>query len=206
VYVRAFFVDNFEMFTRNATTWGVWLGGYDLSNGLVERPPIQPVSLTVGAGTAHTLPLTALRRLRVSLELANGTTPLDDGEGPGAAVVVRSAVDLENPELYGAASAPCLSLDTPETSELTGIVIGSGQFFLSAVIDDFNAGGELPPGGLLALDVNGTTYSLPDSSRFIVPPTAYTVSHSVALNFVVPLGDGGAPPPYACPVPDAGTD
>jgi hypothetical protein len=206
VYVRAFFVDNFEMFAREATTYGVWLGGYDLSVGLVERPPIQAVQLAAGAGRSHTLPMIALRRLRATLALAPGVTPLDDGQGPAAVVAVRSATELENAQLFGTAGAPCVKLGAGSTAELTGILIGSGTFFLSAGIDDFNVGGGLPAGGLIALDVNGTEYSLPAATRVVAGPTAYTVTHTVPLNLVVPLGDGGAPPPYACPISDAGSD
>jgi len=206
VYVRAFFVDNFEMFARDATTWGVWLGGYDLSAGLVEAPPIQAVQLTVGAGRSHTLPMTALRRLQTTLTLASGVTPLDDGQGPASVLAVRSATQLENAQLFGAASAPCVKLGAGGNAQLTGILIGSGTFFLGAGVDDFNLGGDLPRGSLVALDVNGSDYSLPGTCRINVAATAYTVTHTLPLNLVVPLGDGGAPAPYACPSPDAGGD
>ena len=170
----------------------------------VENPPIQEVRLTPGVGRSHTLPMTALRRLRATLTLAKGVTPLDDGQGPASVVAVRSATQLENAQLFGAAAAPCVNLGSGASAELTGILIGSGTFYLSAGVDDFDVGGALPRGGLITLDVNGTQYSLPESSRVVVPQNAYSVAHTVPLNLVVPLGDGGAPAPYACSGADAG--
>ena len=50
VYVRAFFIDNFDFFASNEDiTWGVWIGGHSFTNGLVEAPPLGAQQLTIGA-------------------------------------------------------------------------------------------------------------------------------------------------------------
>jgi hypothetical protein len=48
-------------------------------------------------------------------------------------------------------------------------------------------------------------FSLPAANRVMVPANAYSVNHTVPLNFLVPLGDAGAPPPFSCTTTDAGT-
>jgi hypothetical protein len=205
VYVRAVFADNFETFVLGRTTWGTWIGGYNLAGGLIENPPIQAVQLTAGAGRSYRLPLVALRRLRATLTLAAGVTPLDDGQGPASVVAVRLPTPRENEPIYGAASSPCASVASGSSAPLEGILVGSGQFYLAAGIDDYDLGGSLAPGGLFSVEVSGNTFSLPATSRVAVAPTAYTVTHIVPLTLAVPLGDAGTPAPYACPTVDAGT-
>jgi hypothetical protein len=48
-------------------------------------------------------------------------------------------------------------------------------------------------------------FAIPATSRVVVAPTAYSVNHTVPLNFLVPLGDGGTPAAFSCTIPDAGT-
>jgi hypothetical protein len=204
-YVRAVFADNFETFILNATTWGTWLGGYNLSAGLVENVPIQAVQIPAGTGRSHPLPLIALRRLRTTLTLASGVTPVDDGEGPASVLAVRLATPRENEPIYGAGTAPCVRVGGGSNPTLEGLLVGSGTFYLAAGVDDYNLGGNLPRGGIVSLDVNGTMYALPATSRVTVAPNAYSINHTVPLNFLVPLGDAGAPPSFSCTPVDAGS-
>jgi hypothetical protein len=205
VYVRAIFVDNFETFILNRTTWGTWLGGYNFFAGLVENIPIQPVQIPAGTGRALRLPMVALRRLRTTVTLASGVTPLDDGEGPASVLAVRSATPRENEPIYGVGSTPCVRVASGSTPTLEAILVGSGTFYLAAGVDDYALGGNLPRGGLVSLDVNGSMFSLPAASRVDVAQNAYTVNHTVPLNFLVPLGDAGTPPSFSCTTADAGT-
>ena len=157
-----------------------------------------------GAGRSYQLPLIALRRLRATVTLASGVTPLDDGEGP-ASVRRRPAGDPARKRTDLRRRAPHRVCASAVVATLEGLLIGSGTYYLAAGVDDYNLGGSLPPGGLISLDVSGNMFSLPATSRVVVAPNAYTVNHTVPLNFVVPLGDGGTPAPYACPIADAGT-
>jgi len=146
-YVRAIFADNFTTLARRPT-WGTWLGGYDLSHGWIETPPIQAVQIPVGTGRTLRMPLVALRRLRATLTLASGVTSLDDAEGTAWVLAVRSANSRENEPLHGGTRPGCMRLGS-EFSTLEGVLVGSGTFYLAAAFDDYNLGGTVPPGALL---------------------------------------------------------
>ena len=146
------------------------------------------------------MPLTAVRQLNVDLRLSSGTVPLDNGQGPASAVAIKNQVPGPNEPLFGLAVRPCVNISGGATERLTGVLIGSGVHYLVASVDDYNLNtGDLPPGGIIALEFPDGGFRLPDSTRVTVAPDAYTVSHAVPLNFVVPLPDGGAPPSFSCP-------
>jgi len=203
-YVRAIFADNFMTLARRPT-WGTWLGGYDLSGGWIETPPIQAVQIPVGTGRTLRMPLVALRRLRATLTLASGVTPLDDAEGTAWVLAVRSANSPENEPLHDGTSTECVRIGS-EFSTLEGVLVGSGTFYLAAAFDDYNVGGTVPPGGLVSFDFKGTVFSLPEATRVEVARTAYSVNATVPLSFLVPVGPGGAPQPFSCPRFPPGND
>jgi len=206
VYVRAVFADNLAVFDGDDITWGVWLGGYDLTAGFRELSELEPLSLTAGAGTALSMPLSALRRLRVDVRLAASVTPLDDGRGPASILALRNQLPAEGEPLFGFGAADCIAVSSSAPSRVTGLLAGSGEFFIVAAVDDFNVGtGSLPPGSLVTLEAGDGGVSLPANSRLVVPPRAYSVDHTAILNLAVPAGDP-APPPFACNPADAGAD
>ena len=203
-YVRAIFADNIDTLRFNRPTWGTWLGGYDLSAGPIDTPPIQTVEIPAGTGRSIRMPLVAVRRLRATLSLASSVTPLDDGEGPAWALAVRTATPREDEPIHGGAIVPCARVGAGSSPTLEGMLVGSGTFYLAAGVDDYNLGGTIPPGGLLSVNVNGSMFTLPAATRLDVAPNAYTVDATVPLNFLLSLGAGGAPRPFSCATVDAG--
>jgi hypothetical protein len=206
-YVQAIFADRIDIdaFVSARPTWGAWLGGYDLSGGLSETPPIQAVQIPAGTGRSMRMPMVALRRLRVTLSLASNVTPLDNGDGPAWALAVRTATPRQDEALHGGATLPCASVGAGSNPILEGVLIGSGTFYVAAGVDDYNLGGTVPGGGLLSFNVDGSVFSLPAATRLEVAPNAYTVDHTVPLNFLVPLEAGEIHSPFSCTTADAGT-
>lgn len=205
VYVRTFFVDNPAALNSNNLSWGVWVGGVDLSNGLRGSLPIAPITLSAGHAKSVTQALTALRRLRVALSLASGTTPLDDGQGPVRIGAWRTTTPTMSSPLSGYGRDACVDVSAGPAI-VPAVLVGSGTFYLSADLDDFNVGGSgsTGPGILESLAFTGGVVSLPAENAVTVGATQYSVEHAVQLNYVSPLGSGGAPPAYSCVV-DAGT-
>ncbi len=206
VYVRSIFVDNLAILTDNNLTWGAWIGGIDLSGGLKQTLPLDTVQLVAGQGTSITEHLTALRRLRVAMTLASGTTPLDDGQGPAEFVVWDTQTpDVNTPAIFGIGKRRCADV-TGAGTIVEGFVIGTGDRWISAQLDDYNIGKDPRPGSIQSVEVDDAGVpKLPDANKITIAQQ-YTLPHAVELNSIEPLGDGGAPAPYACPAVDAGTD
>ena len=203
-YVRAIFTANLiDTFSLHQPTWGTWFGGYDLSSGPIESTPLQAVQIPAGTGRSLRMPLNALRRLRVTLTLPSGVAPLDDGEGPAWALAVRTETPREDERVQGGATLPCARVGAGSSPTLEG-ARRIGTFYLAAGVDDYNLGGTRPPGGLVSFNFNAGTYTLPAATRVEVAPNAFTVDHTVPLNFRLPLESGGAPAPFSCATVDAG--
>lgn len=207
VYVRAFFSDNLTAAVTGPIDWGVWIGGYELDQGL--RPsPIQEVRLTAGKGTHLELPLTALRYLHAEFDLAPGLTPLDDGQGPGLALAFLDPTLRPNNRLVGVASSECVAPSEGGSIILEGFFVGSGQIYLLGSINDFNLTsgvGQAPPGSLVSLaSSEAGVRTLEDSVT--IGPRQYSMNAHVILRAVVPLGDVDAGSGFACKTSDAGAE
>jgi hypothetical protein len=197
VYVRAFFFDNADALAEQLISWGVWLGGNDLSQGFQDSMPLQKVDLVPGQAQGLTLPLTALRKLTVSLSVGPGVVPLDDAQGPLVWAAFKDKSPTMGTPTHGIGGPRCASLSDSKQVALGGFFIGSGKLWVAATLDDFNTG-NYSSGSIFAADFSGGGFSLPDSARIDVPPTAYRQSLDLALDVVLPL-TGAKPPSYQCP-------
>ena len=146
VYPRVIFVD-----ARNTPrpTAGWWFGGYDLANGLAGTILLKPVTLTPGQGTTITLDLTALRRLSVTI--SSTATPIGNGMGAASVLVVPDVSPSATSKIFGSGASACAKVNGGATSVVGGFVMGKGPYYTVAQLDDFGAGGVLPPGALSSL-------------------------------------------------------
>ena len=194
VYVRAIFVDNPGPFGSGDLGYGAWVGGVNFLDGIQKDEPLVAVSLLHGQGNVVDVPLVALRKLDVTVHLA--ATPIGDGQGPLAVVVVNDEDPTKKPPPVGIAVGPCVNVASGDV-HLTGFFVGSGAHWVTGILKDLGGGADIPPGALAALSVNGQTYRLP--TRIDVAPNAYTASATINLTFVSPLpADAGAVPPNSC--------
>lgn len=211
VFVRAYFFDNFDALVVGPT-YGTWIGGYDFSNGLYGVGPILEVVLPTGKGTNHVLPLTTLRKLEVTLTLANVIAPVGDGQGPVSVSLVDSKQANAMSPLFGIARKSCGDITTPGGVTVDGFVIGTGPYYAFGAVYDFGTrpGVALPPGTIFdfQVDPDGGPGSIPDAAQVVYPANAYVVTKSVELNVVMPSGDAGAPDADTvhCAPGDAGAD
>lgn len=194
VYVRAIFVDDSTRLGAGATLGpGAWVGGINLDDGLQEKDPVLPVDVNVGQGNAIDLPLTALRKLTVKVHAS--ATPVGDGQGPLAALVVNSAEASKKPPAFGAATSTCADISKDVT--LTGFVVGRGPYWVTGALNDLGLPGDFPPGTLAAVDVMGNKATIPQTLTY--KADAYSVSTSIDLSFAVPWPmDAGDVPPNSC--------
>jgi hypothetical protein len=195
VYLRAVFLDNKAALAPDGEGWGAWLGGQDLSNGVVTPQPILPLSVAQGSAQDVDVPLVALRRLSVQLNLE--ITPRGDGEGPLLVTAFRTATPTTGTPLFGIAGAACAKA-APGPVSVTGYLIGSGAFYLGALVNDLGATGSLPPGSLVSLDTSGPGGASRLPTRLAVAPTEYAASIDVPLNAMIPLPGDPMIPPNSC--------
>ena len=193
VYLRAVFVDNPSALAPNGAGFGVWIGGADLSNGLDESQPILPLSLTQGAAQDVDLALVATRRLEVTLSV--DVKPLGDGEGPLLVTALRTATPASDTPYFGIAGAACIKADNPLS--VTGYVIGSGLFYVGALLNDLGASGTFPPGSLISIDTSGGG-SGALSAKVTVNPQEYSVAVKVPLNALIPMPSDPVIPANSC--------
>lgn len=193
VYVRAVFVDNQTAFAPGGEGYGVWLGGADLSSGVVDPQPLVPLSLTAGAAHDVDVRLVALRRLEVKVNLA--VTPAGDGEGSLLVTAVRTQTPVADTQVFGVAAAKCAKTK-PSGASVTGFVIGSGTFYMGALLKDLGGDGLLPEGALASLDASVTPNRLP--TRLVVGPADYATSVEVPLNLLVPVSPNTPIHPNSC--------
>ena len=188
VYARAVFVDSTAPDPQVGA--GTWLAGYDLSSGLLTVTPLVAQSLPQGAGTNVSLDLVALREMTITM--TRTVTPAGNGEGPATVVATPDQVPTSTSTLFGLATSPCARVDGSNSAQLTGFVIGKGPYYVVGQLDDFGLGDggvSLPPGALDSLELAGAGYEIPAADQMTYAPTAYQVSHTIALDMLVP----GAP-------------
>jgi len=208
VYVAAWFFDDTTAIGKmKDPVAGTWVGGYDLSNGLVENPPIDSIALTIGAGTNSALPIHPLRKLSVTVTRTSGVNPAGDGQGPLSVVVTQTQTLTPTTKLFGFGSLPCADLSGTSSVTLNGMLYGSGPFYVTGVLDDFGLGtNDLPAGSLASLAMSGGNLQIPAKNKITVPVGDYQVTSSIELGWVTPAPDAGADNVNCSTIPDAGSD
>jgi hypothetical protein len=208
VYVVAWFFDDATAIGKmKDPDAGTWVGGYDLSNGLVENPPIDSVALTIGAGQNASLPIHPLRKLSVTVTRTTGVNPAGDGQGPLGVIVTQTQTLTSTTKLFGFGSLPCADLSGTSSITVDGILYGSGPFYVTGVLDDFGLGTkDLPPGSLASLALSGGNLQIPAKNKITVPVGDYQVTSSIELGWVTPAPDAGADNANCSTIPDAGSD
>jgi hypothetical protein len=188
VYVRVVFVD--DPAANPQVGASTWLGGFDLSAGLLSSTPLVAHPLPVGEGTALSIDLVALREMIVTMN--RSVAPAGNGEGPATAVATPDQSPTSASPLFGEATNACARVDGTNTAVVPGFVIGKGPYYVAGVVDDFgldDGGLSLPPGALTSLEVDGGGFVLPAANLLTYDPKAYRVSQTITLNYVLP----GAP-------------
>ncbi|MCS6898691.1 MAG: hypothetical protein RMJ98_02900 [Myxococcales bacterium] len=198
VYLRALFFDNLEALEKGNISWGVWFGGQDLNKGLTPNLPIDEQSLPIGKGTTRSMPLTALRRLEVTVKLASTTQPVDDGSGPFRWFAFAQQGVQEKTPLLGLSSERCLSLPANPAPVVRGLVVGSGDRFILGSLNDFNLPDPLAQGSILNATFAPGQVSIV-GGKISLGPQEYRKAHSIDLSLVVPLSGPPKPPSYTCP-------
>ncbi len=196
VYLFSIFADNMDVFGANGLTWGTWVGGIDLSNGL-RGGDLQTVQLKTGEGTSSTLDLTALRRLRVTIGVDNGITLPDDGQGPVYFDTFKLSKLDQNTPSFGSGQLACGDLSDGKTEAVEGIVITGGTHWLVGQLDEYNQG-SFPDNGAvhnIKIDQVTATASVADSVTFAADQ--YAAAVSITLGEVG--GNDGSLPSYSCP-------
>jgi hypothetical protein len=195
VYVRALFIDNPALLVPGtALTYGAWVGGVDLTKGFLTKEPLTAVPVQIGQGNALTLPLSALRKLTVTVHAS--ATPIGDGQGKLAIIAVNGADPTKKPPAFGYAVDACADVVAGDVT-LTGFVIGAGPYWVTGILNDLGLPGDLPPGSLSALDLTGGKVRIP--KELVIGPGDYSPSVKIDLGFVSPLpADAGAPGPNSC--------
>jgi hypothetical protein len=198
VYLRALFFDHGGFNQFGGIAWGTWLGGLDLSRGLVNDTTLVPVSVTPGGVTTVSVPLTALRRLTATV--TTSVKPLGDGEG--ALSVTASPIQALSPNAptYGYGIDPCVDVTKgPQTVEM--ILLGSGKFYVVGYFDDLGiqTPGSIPPGTLLSLrDVDISTGS-GTYDEIMVAADQYSGKIAIDLGYVTEFrGSPSAVGPNSC--------
>jgi hypothetical protein len=181
VYIRTYFIDNpLWLQTKTGLTFGMFIGGMDLSGGVGSPPPLQQVSLTAGQSTIVTQKLTALRRFQTRVVLGLSPDggpgqPAGNGQGPLSVNVYEQATP--SPAIYGTAQYPCVDIVSQPSFSVTGFFYNGAANTVSSwfygQLDDFGLGGSSPAGALVSLAAGGTT--IPDSQKVDVAADKYDV-------------------------------
>jgi hypothetical protein len=181
---------------------GYLIGGYDLSNGILNSTPVKSVTLQQGSGTGVTIDLVALRGLTVNLTL--GTTLTGNGQGPATIIATTTETPMNGSPLFGAGQSSCVSVAGNTPAAVTGFVIGKGPYYAAAVVAQFgplDAGVSLPPGALTSLVEANSGIMIPPADMLSYPAsypaTAYMITGSLTLGFVVPGSPGSQT--FTCP-------
>jgi hypothetical protein len=189
-YVRAIFIDNPASFNGGLQA-GWWVGGLDLSQGLANAP-LMPLTLTAGTATNVTIDLIALRQLTLTVSRDPGLTAPGNGQGPLKAIAVNTTL-LQDAGTYffGVAQNPCANVSGDAAATVPGWVVLNGPYWVAATLDEFDAGGSFPAGGLFSLEVDAGVPFIPSIDEISYDASAYQVTGSVVLTYANPW-DGGA--------------
>jgi hypothetical protein len=227
-YILTYFIDNpagFQAAQQGTLTYGMYVGGLDLTGGIQPVPPLRPVTLTTGQGTIVSQYLTAMRRFDtvvVRLPLlpdGGGLLPPaagGDGTGPIAVGVYRDP-HPDPTKVYGGALATCADIVHEAPYPMTGFFYtpgAGGTIYYNGALNDFGDTTTLPPLGSMvsvALDDAGLPVAPPQQTFAVgandyyvtVPPVVLTTTQSAAFPDGGPITDFVHCP---FPPPDAGSD
>lgn len=205
VYPRAFFVDDVAGAQPDSLVPGTWIGGLDVSNGLAEDMPLRKVTLEAGKGTTIKLPLTAIRKLTVTV--SRSTAPVSGGNAQGKLTVLALGSQQldDKTKMYGMGESACANLSANgATTKVEGVVVGKGPYWITGILDDFQQGNlpvvDIPAGALASLELVLSPFSVkvPDKNKLTYAANAYEIEASIELNQQVPR-QGGAPDAISCP-------
>jgi hypothetical protein len=208
VYIRTLFVDNpLWLQTQKGLTYGMFVGGYNLNNGVQPPPPLRAVALGTGTGTVVRQPLTALRRFTtvVALGLPDGGTLPGNGQGPMSLGAFVQASPAGAP-VFGGLQVPCVDV-TKGPIPVAGFFYSVGgdlSFWFGAQVDDFGIGGDSPPGSIVSLTGIG---EIPSPQKITITADQYSASiPQVTLTGVRPIAPDAGSDNFSCPGSDAGSD
>jgi len=223
VYIRAFFIDNNAWFLDPTNlTYGMWVGGMNLANGVLPAPAPPPdlrqVSLTVGRGTFVPMPMLAMRRFSSDVVLAlqqpdgAAETPIGNGQGPLSVAVLEQAA-VANAQFFGGVQTACTDM-TKGPVPVTGFFYvenNTGDTYFGALLDDFGLLSPTvttPPGALISLAPGQV---IPPMQKVTVAADQYSVGPSqlpfIALTTVIPFTTTPPTDTISCPATtDAGSD
>jgi hypothetical protein len=202
---------------RNPLTYGMFVGGLQLGEGVQTPPNLSEVTVNPGQGRNHTMVLTPLRKLTTRVSKFQPVTPAGNGQGQLVLGVFQTddprsdiAIGGARPGCINANNYPWAPSDAaawPDGYEVNAFFFsnGAGSYYVGGQVDDYNIGANPSSGALVSVIRNDAGVErLPPSQRFSVTATQYAVTvPRVLLTAVLP----GAPPTdtYSCPTPDGGS-
>jgi hypothetical protein len=199
-YVRAIFIDNpATLADGGGLQAGWWLGGYDLSRG-IDDAPLMPISLTAGAAKNVAIDLVALRQLTLSVTRAPGVVPAGNGQGPITALAANTGVLSDaSTYLYGLGRSACGDVSGDASAVVPGWVLGNGPYSMVVTLDDFDAGGDFPAGGMFSLVLDAGVLAVPSTDILAYDAGAYQVTGAATLTYVNPWDGGADADTVSCP-------
>jgi hypothetical protein len=199
-YVRAIFIDDPATLADGGSLQaGWWLGGYDLSHG-IDNAPLMPVPLTAGAVKDVTIDLVALRQLTLTVTRAPGVVPAGNGQGPITALAANTGILSDaSTYLYGLGRSACGDVSGDASAVVPGWVLGSGPYSMVVTLDDFDAGGDFPAGGMFSLVLDAGLLAVPSTDLLTYDAGAYQVTGSATLTYVNPWDGGADADTVSCP-------
>ena len=235
-YILTYFIDNkggFQAIQQSTLTYGMYIGGLDLSQGIAPVPQIRAANLVAGQGTIVSQYLTVMRRfdswvvrLPTQADGGGGIPPAAGGDGTGPIEVGVYRSDLPDPmRVYGGALATCADIVHDAPYPVTGFFYdpatsipdaGPTSIWYTGLLNDFGDTTKNPPAGSMI------SAALDDAGNSVIPPlqTASVGVNAYAVTLTQPivlttstappaLPDGGPIPDFVhCPFPppDAGSD
>ena len=207
LYARALFIDDTSLLgtPMDFPFPGVWVAGIDLSGGIVDQAPLVALPLTAGQGTGVTRKLWALRQLTVDVSRATGLAPKGNGQGPVTVLLTDKPQLTSTSAMFGGGKLPCGDLSGSGKVSVSGIVVGTGPYWLTASLDDYGLGDKDLAGALAAVEVTGGGLKVPSGNQLAFAADAYSVSGAVQLTHAFDPPDAGSDG-VSCGSKDSGTD
>lgn len=221
-YILTYFIDNpagFQALQQNTLTYGMFVGGLDLTQGIQPVPPVRPVTLTAGQGTIVKQYLTVMRKfdsvvVRAPVLPDGGLLPpAAGGDGTGTLLIgAYRQAPVGTTQVFGGSLYPCVDIIREAPYPVTGFFYtptGGGDTWFTGDLNDFGDQTTAPPKGSMvsvALDDAGAQV-IPDTQKVTVGTSDYAVTIPfIALTAATQPPSG--PDLLNCPFlpPDASTD